>query len=63
MTLEQDDVLMNARNSLVTVSLALDGLAERAPDLADEILSLGRVFDDALRDMDRSLALDATKAP
>jgi hypothetical protein len=50
--------LLDARNNFVTVHLALLALADTAPDHSDAILSVERVFDEALGDLDRALKLN-----
>jgi hypothetical protein len=52
-----ESALLDARNKLVTLHLAILGLEGTAPDHSDEIASIERVFDDAMRDLDRGLKL------
>jgi hypothetical protein len=54
-----EDALLTARNKLVTVHLALHGLAETVEGHEDKILSVERVLDEAMRDLDRGLKLNA----
>jgi len=56
-----EDALLTARNKLVTVYLAVLGLAD-APGHSDAIASIERVFDEALGDLDRGLKLDKPAA-
>jgi hypothetical protein len=52
-----EDAILAARNKLVTVHLAIHGLAETIAGHEDEILSVERVLDEALRDFNRGLNL------
>jgi hypothetical protein len=54
-----EDALLTARNKLTTVHLALHGLVETIDSHEDEILSVERVLDEALRDLNRGLKLNA----
>jgi hypothetical protein len=54
-----EEALLTARNKIVTAHLALHGLAERVDGPQDEILSVERVLDEAMRDLNRGLNLDA----
>jgi hypothetical protein len=54
-----EDALLAARNKLVTVHLAIQGLAETIAGHEDEILSVERVLDEAMRDLNRGLNLNA----
>jgi hypothetical protein len=54
-----EGALLDARNKLVTLHLAILALEDTAPDHSDEIASIERVFDDAMRDLDRGLKLNA----
>jgi hypothetical protein len=53
--------LLAARNKLVTVHLAIQGLAETIVGHEDEILSVERV-DEAMRDLNRGLKLNEPAA-
>ena len=53
-----EDALLAARNKLVTVHLALHGLVETVDGHEDQILSVERVLDEAMRDLDRGLRLN-----
>jgi hypothetical protein len=53
-----EDALLTARNKLVTVHLALHGLGETVEGHEDEILSVERVLDEAVRDLNRGLRLN-----
>jgi hypothetical protein len=53
--------LLAARNKLVTVHLAIQGLAEIVGH-EDEILSVERVLDEAMRDLNRGLKLNEPAA-
>jgi hypothetical protein len=53
-----EDALLTARNKLVTAHLALHGLAETIDGREDGILSVERVLDEAMRDLDRGLKLN-----
>lgn len=57
-----EDALLTARNKLVTLHLAIQALEDAAPDHSDEIASIERVFDEALRDLDRGLKLNEPAA-
>jgi hypothetical protein len=57
-----EDALLAARNKLVALHLAILALAEAAPDHSDAILSIERVFDEALGDLDRGLKLNEPAA-
>jgi hypothetical protein len=57
-----EDALLTARNKFVTLHLAIQAHADAAPDLSDAILSIERVFDEALRDLDRGLKLNEPAA-
>lgn len=54
-----EDALLTARNKLVTVHLALHGLVEMITGHEDEILSVERVLDEAMRDLNRGLEPNA----
>jgi hypothetical protein len=51
-----------ARNKLVTVHLAIPGLAETIVGHEDEILSVERAPDEAMRDLNRGLKLNEPAA-
>jgi hypothetical protein len=51
--------LLAARNKLVTVHLAIQGLAETISGHEDKILSVERVLDEAMHDLNRGLQLAA----
>ena len=53
-----EDGLLTARNKLATVHLALHGLADTVDGHEDQILSVERVLDEAMRDLDRGLRLN-----
>jgi hypothetical protein len=53
--------LLDARNKLVTVHLAILGLAETIAG-HDEVLSVERVLDEAMRDLSRGLKLNEPAA-
>jgi hypothetical protein len=57
-----ESAVLTARNKFKALHLAILGLAETTPDREDEILSIERVFDEALADLDRGLKLDVTEA-
>jgi hypothetical protein len=57
-----EDALLTARNKFATVHLALSAIAEKAPDHEDDLLCVERVFDEAMRDLDRGLKLAVTEA-
>jgi hypothetical protein len=61
-TAYDEDALLTARNKLVTVHLALHGLAETVEGHEDKILSVERVLDEAMRDLNRGLKLDEPAA-
>jgi len=52
-----EDSLLAARNKFITVHLALHGLVETIGH-GDEILSIERVLDEAMRELDQGLKLD-----
>jgi hypothetical protein len=52
-----EDALLTARNKLHVLYLAINRLVETAPEPAKGILSIERVFDEALCDLDRGLKL------
>jgi multidrug resistance efflux pump len=54
-----EDALLTARNKLVTLHLAIRGLNETIDGHEDAILSVERVLDEAKRDLDRGLKLNA----
>jgi hypothetical protein len=53
-----EDAILAARNKLVTAHLAVHGLAETIAGHEDEILSVERVLDEAMRDLDRGLKIN-----
>ena len=52
------DAASAVQNKLVTLHLAILALAETTADPDGRINSIERVFDEALRDLDRGLKLD-----
>jgi hypothetical protein len=52
-----EDALLTARNKLVTLHLAILGLAEKVEGHDDEILSVECLLYAAMRDLDRGLKL------
>jgi hypothetical protein len=51
------DAVSVVQNKLVTLHLAILGLADGAGGLSGRVLSIERVFDEALRELDEALEL------